>query len=109
MSIVNRSAYVPYSAECVYSLMNDIKNYPCFINGCSSANILEDLDTHMIASIGIKKAGVAFKFTTKNLTIPIINRDAFGGGAFFKYLTGCWKFEGLSRNACKVNSLLIII
>ena len=21
----------------------------------------------------------------------------------FKYLTGCWKFEGLSQNACRVN------
>ena len=68
--------------ESVYSLVNDIKNYPYFINGCSSANILEDLDTHMIASIGIKKAGVSFKFTKKFTRIPIINRDAFGGGAF---------------------------
>ena len=48
MSIVNRSAYVPYSAESVYSLVNDIKNYPCFINGCSSANILEELDLSLI-------------------------------------------------------------
>ena len=103
MSIVNRSAYVPYSAESVYSLVNDIKNYPCFINGCSSANILEDLDTHMIASIGIKKAGVAFKFTTKNLLEFPSSIEMHLVEGPFKYLTGCWKFDALNQNACKVN------
>ena len=103
MSLVNRSAYVPYSAESVYSLVNDIKNYPYFINGCSSATILEDLDTHMIASIAIKKAGVSFKFTTKNLLEFPSSIEMHLVEGPFKNLTGCWKFDGLSQNACKVN------
>jgi ribosome-associated toxin RatA of RatAB toxin-antitoxin module len=41
MPQISRSALVPYSAEQMYELVNDVKSYPQFLPGCTGSRVLE--------------------------------------------------------------------
>lgn len=41
MSQISRTALVPYSAEQMYQLVNDVQSYPQFLPGCTGSRILE--------------------------------------------------------------------
>ena len=40
MNDIRRSALLPYSAERVYALINDVEAYPQYMDGCVGAEIL---------------------------------------------------------------------
>ena len=102
MKKIERTAYISHSAEFIYKLVNDIDSYPLFIDGCIDAEVIENTDTFMIASIQIKKAGMQFKFTTKNtLTAPSLIQMTLLDGPF-KHFIGRWEFGELNDSGCKV-------
>ena len=41
MTIIDRSALLPFSAESVFDLVADIEGYPDFLPGCVGAEIIE--------------------------------------------------------------------
>ena len=41
MPQISRTALVPYSAEQMYQLVNDVQSYPQFLPGCTGSRILE--------------------------------------------------------------------
>lgn len=41
MPQISRTALVPYSAEQMYQLVNDVQSYPEFIPGCTGSRVLE--------------------------------------------------------------------
>lgn len=102
MPIVNRSALVPFSAENMFDLVNDVVQYPSFLPGCVDANVLEQTCEHMKASLLIKKAGVNQWFTTSNELSrgKFINMSLVEGP--FKSLQGGWHFTALAEDACKI-------
>ncbi|XOV77425.1 MAG: type II toxin-antitoxin system RatA family toxin [Aestuariibacter sp.] len=102
MPSVNRSALVPFSAEKMFHLVNDVAQYPAFLPGCEDVKILHQQDTSMEASLLISKAGVRQWFTTKNQLKPgkhIIMNLKDGP---FKKLFGGWVFTELDTDACKI-------
>ena len=66
MATVKRSALVPYSANAMYSLVNDVESYPQFMDGCTSVDIIEHTHQLMRATLCLKKAGMEVSFTTCN-------------------------------------------
>lgn len=102
MPTVNRSALVPFSAENMFDLVNDVASYPAFLPGCVDSKVLESTDELMKASLLIKKAGVNQWFTTKNelLRGKFINMSLVDGP--FKALSGGWTFTALAEDACKI-------
>ena len=42
MANINKTALVPYSAEQMIKLVNDIESYPDFLPGCTGSKILEN-------------------------------------------------------------------
>ncbi len=102
MPIVNRSALVPFSAEQMFDLVNDVPQYPSFLPGCVDANVLEESDSSMKASLLIKKVGVHQWFTTCNEVSrgQFINMSLVDGP--FKSLQGGWQFTSLTEDACKI-------
>ena len=66
MKQVARSALLPYSAEQMYDLVNDVGSYAEFLPWCESSDILEESDTQMTARLTISRAGVSQQFTTRN-------------------------------------------
>ncbi len=67
---VKREALVPYSAEQMYQLVNDVENYPRFLQGCKKTEILAHNDEEMIATLWISKGPFTQAFTTRNLLQP---------------------------------------
>ena len=99
---ISRTALVPFSAEQMYQLVNDVKSYPDFLPGCTGSRVLELGPTQMTAAVDVSKAGISKTFTTRNtLTSNQSILMSLVDGPF-KKLIGGWKFIPLSPEACKI-------
>ena len=102
MPQISRTALVPFSAEQMYQLVNDVKSYPDFLPGCTGSRVLEFGPTQMTAAGDVSKAGISKTFTTRNtLTSNQSILMSLVDGPF-KKLIGGWKFIPLSPEACKI-------
>ena len=59
MPQISRTALVPFSAEQMYQLVNDVKSYPDFLPGCTGSRVLEFGPTQMTAAVDVSKAGIS--------------------------------------------------
>lgn len=102
MPVVNKSALLPYSAEEMYTLVNDIESYPQFLPWCKSSTILSVNADEIKASLDLSRSGVNKSFTTLNRLQKnkMIEMRLVDGP--FKHLEGFWRFESLNESACKV-------
>lgn len=103
MKKITRSALLPYSAECMFDLVNDVAAYPEFLPWCGGSEVIEHTDEEMVASILIAKAGLKHQFMTRNeLQRPEkIELHLLEGP--FKSLYGLWEFQSLATDACKIS------
>ncbi|HAT1573277.1 TPA: type II toxin-antitoxin system RatA family toxin [Kluyvera cryocrescens] len=102
MPQISRTALVPYSAEQMYQLVNDVDAYPDFIPGCTGSRVLESGPTQMTAAVDVSKAGISKTFTTRNTLISNQSILMHLVDGPFKKLIGGWKFTPLSPDACKI-------
>ena len=102
MHHISKSAIVPYSCEQMYQLVNQVNNYPEFLNWCSSASILNQTDDEITASVSIKKSAFNQTFTTINTLTNNQRIDMKLKDGPFNHLSGAWIFTTLRDNACKV-------
>ncbi|MEZ8946444.1 SRPBCC family protein [Vibrio sp. 10N.247.311.12] len=102
MPKVTRSALVSFSADQMFSLVNDVARYPEFLPGCSGSRVIESSDSAMVASVDVSKAGISKTFTTSNRMADgaEILMELVDGP--FKKLEGGWYFTPLDEQACKV-------
>lgn len=100
---IQRSALLPYPAQALYDLVNDVASYPQFLPWCSSSEVLEASDTQMRASLTVAKGGISQRFITRNALVPgeSIVMDLEQGP--FKQLHGVWHFKALTDKACKIS------
>lgn len=102
MSQVSKSVLVPYSAETMFKLVDDVERYPQFLPWCSGTHVISRDPLETIATIHIRYAGVAKSFTTENKKEGLeCMRIQLRDGPF-KTLRGAWYFQTLSATACKV-------
>src|SRR5476649_2819764 len=102
MPHINRSALVPYSAEQMFALVNDIHAYPEFIPGCTSSRVVSKQGNELTAEMAVSKAGISKTFTTRNVITDnqsIVMRLVEGP---FRSFAGDWRFTSLSQDACKI-------
>lgn len=102
MPQISRSALVPFSAQKMFELVNDVESYPAFLPGCSGTKILESSDEHMMASVDVSKAGIKKTFVTRNQLIGVNKIDMQLVEGPFRRLVGGWHFTELDAEACKV-------
>ena len=103
VSRIERSAYVQYSCQQMYDLVNDIESYVEFLPGCNKAVLLSKSETEIIASLEVKKGPMQQAFTTRNtLTEPNRIEMHLVKGPF-KSLHGIWEFTELAEQGCKVS------
>ena len=102
MPKVTRSALVSFSADQMFSLVNDVARYQEFLPGCSGSRVIESSDSTMVASVDVSKAGISKTFTTSNRLADgaEILMELVDGP--FKKLQGGWYFTPLDEQACKV-------
>ena len=103
MSSFTKQVTVPYTAEQMYDLVNDIKSYPTFIHLCTSSEVHEEQDHRLRATIKIAKGKIGFEFTTVNtmekgrsITMNLVNGP-------FKSLKGIWRFTPLGTDDCIIS------
>jgi len=102
MSSIVRSALVSHSAAEMYELVRDIESYPQFLPWCDSTNMIEQSDTHQLASITIDKRMKGISFTTRNTLVTNESLEMALVDGPFKQLSGIWRFKPLDEAACRV-------
>lgn len=102
MEVIKRSALVPFSAEQMYLLVDDIESYPEFVPNCKTAKITQRDEYKVCATLEVAKSGIAKSFSTQNTLIPNqkIHMELLDGP--FKHLSGEWQFKPLAEDACKI-------
>ncbi|HHS99848.1 MAG TPA: type II toxin-antitoxin system RatA family toxin, partial [Thiomicrospira sp.] len=102
MKKIARTALLPYSAQQVYALVNDVKSYPEFLPWCGGSEVIAESEYEMEASVTIAKAGIKQTFKTRNQLVPGERIEMHLLDGPFKSLSGEWEFKALDGDACKI-------
>ncbi len=100
---IQRSALLPYPAQALYDLVNDVASYPQFLPWCSAAQVLDVDEESMRASLTVAKASVSQRFTTRNRLQPGKSIEMQLEEGPFSQLQGVWEFKALGDKACKIS------
>jgi ribosome-associated toxin RatA of RatAB toxin-antitoxin module len=103
MTKIHRHALVRHSAARMYGLVNDVASYPRRFAWCDSARVLEVSDTHMLARLELRVAGIPVAFTTRNTLEKPTRIGLHLVDGPFSELEGQWRFHTLAEDACKVS------
>lgn len=103
MTTVSRSALVPYSAQAMFDLVDDVDSYDRFLPWCRESRVLERTDDAVKGTIVFAKGGFERSFTTLNRRQPgkMIEIRLVEGP--FRHLEGFWRFQSLRDDASKVS------
>lgn len=100
---IQRSALLPYPAQALYDLVNDVAGYPQFLPWCSTAEVLEASESEMRATLTVAKGGMSQQFTTCNRLVPGKSIEMQLVNGPFSQLHGVWEFKALGEKACKIS------
>ncbi len=103
MITIERSALVPFSAQQMYALVDDVSQYPQFMHGCIAAEEISRTPEELIGKLTLGKAGLRYSFTTRNRLIPGQGMDLTLVEGPFRSFSATWHFKALTDNACKVS------
>lgn len=102
MPRIARSALVPYGAERMFALVNDVERYPEFLPWCAGARLLEREADQLVAELEIRRGGIGHRFTTRNVLAPPERMSLELVEGPFEHFRGVWQFTPLAEDACKV-------
>lgn len=102
MAQISRSALIGYSAQQMFDLVNDIEQYPQFMQGCRAARVVSSSPTEMVGELSLAKAGITQTFTTRNVLDAPKSIDMQLQEGNFSYFSAVWYFDSLTESACKV-------
>lgn len=103
MASIKKSALVSYSAEKMFSLVDDINAYEEFLPWCSASKEINRQPGQVKASVELSKGSVKKTFTTLNTLNEhdVIEMQLVDGP--FSELHGFWYFTPLQNGkACKI-------
>ncbi len=102
MAVVEKSVLVPYSAEQMFALVDDVVAYPQFLPWCGGASVSPQSDGVVHATVHINYHHIKHSFTTENVREFPGRIDMTLKDGPFKHLDGSWHFIPLSDSACKI-------
>lgn len=102
LNSVSKLAMVPYSAEQMYALVNDVESYPQFLPWCTDARVRERTDEHLTAAISMALGKVQQSFSTENHMHPGRRIDMRLLTGPFRQLEGYWEFIPAGDDHCEV-------
>jgi ribosome-associated toxin RatA of RatAB toxin-antitoxin module len=103
MTILKKSALVPYTSSEMFALVADIERYPEFLPWCKLTEVLFKEGNEVKASITLAVKGLEKNFTTKNTfkQDEWLDMNLLKGP--FSHLHGQWKFHKLGNVGCKIS------
>ncbi|MDB6096988.1 MAG: hypothetical protein JWM09_1266 [Francisellaceae bacterium] len=98
---IRKEALVPYKAEEMFDLVNNISAYPHFLKWCQKAQVSSQSEELVCASLWVGKGSFQYQFSTQNrIRRPeLIEMNLIDGP--FKHLQGFWIFEKL-QDGCLI-------
>ena len=102
MRQVNRSVLLPYSAEQMFDIVNNVADYPVFLPWCEKARVISEDEQSMIAELTIARSGLEQSFITKNLLYRPERIELNLVEGPFRMLSGTWQFYPLGGDGCRV-------
>ena len=102
MVTIKKNALVFHSREKMFTLVDQVEDYPNFLSWCGKAEVIERTEKITKATILINYHNVKQSFTTENVKVfPVkMNINLIDGP--FKILKGEWNFIEIEKNACKI-------
>lgn len=100
---IQRSALLPYPAQALFDLVNDVASYPQFLPWCSSSEVLSADAQEMRATLTVAKGGLSQRFMTCNRLVPGASIEMQLEEGPFSQLHGLWEFKSLGDKACKIS------
>lgn len=102
MAQVEKSVLVGYSAQQMFSLIDQVEAYPEFLPWCGGTEVKWRDEATTLATIKIDYLGIKQSFTTENAKqIPYLIEMKLQDGPF-EHLDGSWRFIELDVDACKI-------
>jgi ribosome-associated toxin RatA of RatAB toxin-antitoxin module len=103
MQRVRKSVLVPFSADAMFELVDQIEHYPQFLPWCGGVQVAQTCDGRKTARIDIDFHGIRTHFATDNVnrrgeSIVVTLNDGP-----FRHMHGEWRFGPLAPDACKVD------
>jgi ribosome-associated toxin RatA of RatAB toxin-antitoxin module len=102
MRKVSRSALVPYSADDMYALVEDVDSYPQFLPWCNDVEVHFREGNVVEASLELHRGKLSKRFRTRNTMHPKDSMDLSLVGGPFSHLAGGWEFMALGDSGSKV-------
>jgi len=102
MASVHKSVLVPYSAQHMYDLVEDVEDYPAFLPWCGGVEVFERTSDHTVVRIDINFHGIRAYFTTENVNEPPKQIVMTLRDGPFRKLDGNWNFLPLAEQGCKI-------
>ena len=102
MITIKKNALVFHSREKMFTLVDQVEDYPNFLSWCGKAEVIERTEKITKATILINYHNVKQSFTTENVKVfPVsMNINLIDGP--FKILKGEWNFIEIEKDACKI-------
>lgn len=107
MAAVERSALLGFTATQMLALVQDVESYPAFLPGCVAATVEAREGARSRARLSFRLKGLSDEFATENELretepgLSTLEMRLLRGP--FKRLSGQWRFQRLSDDACKVS------
>ncbi|MEL5849335.1 MAG: type II toxin-antitoxin system RatA family toxin [Candidatus Igneacidithiobacillus chanchocoensis] len=93
MHHIRKTAVIPFSAEEIFALVEDIRSYPQFLPWCGATRILQDHGDEVVAEIRIAHNAFGKAFSTRNrYQRPKLAEVRLVDGPF-RFLEGLWQLE----------------
>jgi len=99
---VDRSVLLPYSAEQMFDIVNNVAAYPVFLPWCRAACVISEDEESMIAELTVSKSGLEQSLITKNLLFRPERIELNLVEGPFRMLSGTWQFDSLGDDGCRV-------
>jgi ribosome-associated toxin RatA of RatAB toxin-antitoxin module len=104
VTVIRKTAVVPYTAEQMYELVNDIESYPSFLPWCSDASVTVHGEDSLTASLSMAAGKIKHSFTTENTMQPGRRIEVRLVSGPFRYLSGNWTFEPMEGGgSCRIS------
>ena len=102
MAQVEKSVLVPYSAQQMFALVDNVAEYPQFLPWCGGASVDSVEGNTIQATIHINYHNIKQSFTTENVRHAPRRIEIRLKDGPFQSLDGSWHFIPLSESACKI-------
>jgi len=102
MRRVSRSALVPYSAENIFALVEDVEAYPSFLPWCNDVEVHSRDGDVVEVTLELHKGSLSRRFRTRNTLRRWEAMDLALVGGPFRRFSGGWTFQQLGEKGSKV-------